>query len=547
MTRNVADRLVSVIVAVGLLVDIGMPAPLAAFAVNVTVASVKSLAPASRAAGAVPLDMWSPRNARGAPARPAITLTAIPRSGAYRPNFVMLMTDDQTVADLQFMPRTRRLIGDEGLTFTNSFVSYPMCCPSRTSYFTGQYAHNHGVLYNKGPHGGYRAFTHLETSFPAALQRAGYYTIHIGKFLNGFGSRVLRAPAGWNDFRGALDPTTYNYYGFRLDENGRLRTYRSTERNYRTDVYARLATASIYRAARAHVPFFLNVAFLAPHSAGPQEEALGPTPALVMKHLIDNRLAVPPLRYRGTLGRLPLPHPASFDKADMGKVPTFMRRGPWRTFFRRFTSSDIFDIARRYHARLESLLAVDDAVEQIVTALQETGLLSNTVVMFTSDNGFFNGEHRIRAGKYFVYDAATRVPLLIRVPGIAGGVTRPDAVANIDLAPTVLALAHAKPLRTMDGRSLLPLLSSPSTGTGWKRDLLFESGPNGDYPAVYHAIRTDRYLYVEYSSGDRQLFDLRSDPEELNNRVDDPTLASINREMAHRLAVLETCRGRSCR
>jgi arylsulfatase A-like enzyme len=460
----------------------------------------------------------------------------------------MLMTDDQTVADLQFMPKTRRLIGSAGVTFTNSFVSYPMCCPSRATYFTGQYAHNHGVLYNNGPDGGYPAFKHPETSFPAALRRAGYQTIQIGKYLNGFGVHSLRPPPGWTEFLGALDSTLYNYYGFSLDVNGQLRTYPSTERNYRTDVYARLASGIIRRMARSHRPFFLNVAFLAPHSAGPQEEAPEPTPKAVMRGILDNRLAVPPRRYRGRLNDLPLPRPASFDEPNtLEKLPAFTRRGAWTSFFRRFTPADIKDITRRYHDRLESLLAVDDAVKQIVTTLRQTGQLARTVILFTSDNGFFNGEHRIRAGKYFVYDPSTAVPLLIRGPGIARDVTRSELVGNIDLAPTILELAHAKPLRVMDGLSLVPLLGSALPDAGWQRVLLLESGPNPVYPAVYHAIRTDRYLYVEYDTGDRELYDLATDPNELDNRQGDPAYASVQADLARRLATLETCRGLSCR
>jgi arylsulfatase A-like enzyme len=459
----------------------------------------------------------------------------------------MLMTDDQTVADLQFMPITRHLIGDAGVTFNNSFVSYAMCCPSRATYFSGQYAHNHGVLYNKGPHGGYPAFRHADTSFPVALQRAGYYTIHIGKYLNEFGATSLRPPPGWNDFLGAFDPTTYNYYGFSLDENGKIRTYPATERNYRTDVYARLASSIIRRVARSRRPFFLNIASLAPHSSGQQEEALGPTPAMVMHAMLDNRLAVPPRRYLGRFSALPLPRPASFDESDLSKKPAFMRHGAWRGFFRPFTPADIVDITRRYHARLESLLAVDDAVQKIVTSLRETGVLGRTVILFTSDNGFFNGEHRIRAGKYFVYDPATRVPLLMRGPGIAKDVTRSELVGNIDLAPTILALAHVRPLDVMDGRSLKPLLQSAPATVTWQRDLLLETGPNPDFPAVFHAVRTTRFLYVEYSTGDRELYDLAKDPDELDNRIDDPAYATVRIELAERLAVLEHCHGASCR
>jgi arylsulfatase A-like enzyme len=267
---------------------------------------------------------------------------------------------------------------------------------------------------------------------------------------------------------------------------------------------------------------------------------------MVMHAMMDNRLAVPPRRYRGRLSGLPLPRPASFDEPDLSKKPAYMRHAPWRSFFRPFNKADIADITRRYHARLESLLAVDDAVQRIFTTLHEIHLLRHTVIMFTSDNGFFNGEHRIRAGKYFVYDPATRVPLLMRGPGIARDVTRNELVGNIDLAPTILALAHARPLRVVDGRSLLPLLGSAPEPVPWERNLLLETGPNPDFPAVYHAIRTERFLYVEYSTGDRELYDLTKDPDELDNRVNDPPYSSIRAELAERLAALEICRGISC-
>ena len=467
------------------------------------------------------------------------------RTTGNHPNIVVLMTDDQTVADMQALPRTQRLIGARGVTFRHTFVSYPMCCPARATYLTGQYAHNHGVLYNHGPNGGYQAFKHPETSFPAALQRAGYHTIHIGKLLNGFGAHALAAPPGWDDFRGALDPTTYNYYGFVLDENGRRHVYPRSEHNYRTDVYARLASAIISREARSGHPFFLNVAFLAPHSSGPQEEAAkDKQPARVMRGMMDNRLAVPPLRARGRFHSRPLPHPASFNEADLSDKPSFMRRG---SLFRRFTQEDRTDIAARYHARLESLVAVDDAVERIVHTLKATSILDHTVIIFTSDNGFFHGEHRIRAGKYFVYDPATHVPLLVRGPGIRKGVIRDELVGNIDLAPTILDIAHATPLRTMDGRSFLPLLRSARRSAPRERALLLESGPNDEYPAVYHAIRTTRYLYVEYNTGDRELYDLKRDPNELSSRHNDPRYAAVRARLARHLAVLQSCKGTSCR
>jgi arylsulfatase A-like enzyme len=460
-----------------------------------------------------------------------------------RPNFVMLMTDDERADDMWVMPKTLRLIGAAGVTFSNAFVSYPMCCPSRATYFTGQYSHNHGVLYNKPPDGGYTALRDKGTTFPVALQRAGYTTIHFGKYLNGAGSSAATIPPGWTDYRGAVDPTTYNYYGFKLNVNGHIHAYPSTEKYYKTTLFARMAVSVIRREARARHPFFLNVAFLAPHSSGNKEEATGPKLPSIGKGLLDNQPATPPHRYAHSLDELKLPEGPAFDEPHMHNKPGFLEHG---RYFQPFTRTDIAAITTRYHDRLESLMAVDDAVEQIVNTLRATGVLNNTVIMFTSDNGFFYGEHRIRAGKYFVYDPSVRVPLLIRGPGIARGVTRTQMVANIDLAPTILALAAAHPLRLMDGRSLVPMLRDGGESVHWNRALLLESGPNPDYPAVYHAIRTGRYTYVEYSTGDRELYDMKNDPNELNNLYGDPAYTGLIRRLHRHLASLRVCRGASC-
>jgi arylsulfatase A-like enzyme len=309
-------------------------------------------------------------------------------------------------------------------------------------------------------------------------------------------------------------------------------------------VFTDIATSVIRRETRAHHPFFLNVAFLAPHSAGPQEEAPGPQPAGIGRGEMDNRLAVPPARYRSIFRRLSIVRGPAFNEADVSDKPGFLQHGK---FFQPMTAQDEADIDARYQARVGSLMAVDDAVARIVATLKDTGALQNTVIMFTSDNGFFYGEHRIRGGKYFVYDPATRVPLLMRGPGIARGAVRTQMVSNIDLAPTILALAHARPLRLPDGRSLTPLLGPHGDQVTWDRALLFASGANNEYPAVYSAIRTDRYLYVEYSTGDRELYDLVHDPDELQSLHRDPALKTVREQLARHLAALRTCRGDTCR
>jgi N-acetylglucosamine-6-sulfatase len=477
-----------------------------------------------------------------------------------RPNIVVLMTDDQTVESMRVLPRVRRLIADQGVTFTNNFASYPLCCPSRATYLTGQYSHNHGVLYNRPPTGGFERFTRQKTTFPVALQRAGYRTIHIGKYLNGYGrgrqSDTL-VPPGWSDWRGSVDPTTYRYFDYTLNQNGRLKKFGSSARDYQTDVYGRLAASLIGRYAKSSRPFFLNVAFLAPHSAaeetsgqeqsraagasgGARARAAGPALPQIQRRCGGQiKEPVPAPRYKGRFAREPLPRPPSFDEADVSDKPSFIQICP------RFSAQRVAQITSAYRTRLETLLAVNDAVERIVGALRKSGTLGRTVVMATSDNGFFHGEQRIAHGKYMVYEPSVRVPLIIRGPGIARRVTRKAFVANVDLAPTILALARAKPLRVEDGRSLLPVLRDGRYRLN--RDLLLETGANSVGAPVYQAVRTPRYLYVEYENGEKELYDLARDPYQLQNRQFDVGYLAIKAELQRRLEALRSCAGASCR
>jgi arylsulfatase A-like enzyme len=452
------------------------------------------------------------------------------------------MTDDQTTDSMPYLRQIHRLLADGGVRFTNSFVSYPLCCPSRVTYLTGQYAHNHHVLFNGPPTGGYAAFKHPETALPVALQRAGYYTVHVGKYLNGYGwtKSSLVVPPGWNDFRGAIGPWTYNYYGVRLFENGRVNAYSTRERDYESRILTRIAVRVIHQRARSRGPYFLNLAFLAPHSASETDHTLRWEPSRVPTDPteLDSRLAVPPLEYRHRFDHLPLPRPPAFDEADVSRKPSFIRALP------RLTVRDIRDITARYQYRLGSLLAIDDAVGAIVAALRETGQLNRTVLIFTSDNGFFNGEHRIVTGKYYVYEPSVRVPLIIEGPGMPRGVTQPTYVANVDLAPTILQLARARPLRPIDGISLVPLLKHPHLR--WRRDILLESGANSQGLPVYAAVRTPSFLYAQYSTGDRELYDMRKDDAQLHNLYGERGYSSEVTALRTELDRLQHCAGADC-
>lgn len=460
----------------------------------------------------------------------AVLTLALAPVAAAKPNIVVLMTDDQTLDSMSVMPQTNRLIGGEGTTFTRSFVNYSLCCPSRATLYTGQYAHNHGVLGNGPPLGGY---TRLDKSnwLPLWLQAAGYRTMHVGKFLNGYGrlSSPTEVPLGFNDWHGTVDPSTYSFWNYTVNENGTLRTYGAAgePEYYSTDFFARRANELIAAAAPSDQPFFMSVAFLAPHAGQPREPddpAGQSTPAVAPRHV-------------NAFSTVALPQPASFNEADVSDKPALMQRRPL------ITPQVAGAIQENYQQRLESLLAVDEAVASIVDGLEATGELDNTLILFTSDNGFFQGEHRVRQGKLLVYEPSIRLPLLMRGPGVPAGERQGQLVTNADLAPTIVDAADARPGRSPDGRSLLDLVDDP--GVQWGRELLLEGGNNSGL--TYTALRNYRYKWVEHGNGERELYDLETDPDELTNRSVDPALASVRFAMAERLAALRKCAGSSCR
>jgi len=452
--------------------------------------------------------------------------------GSARPNIVVLETDDQTLAEMEVLPSVRHLIGDAGVTFDNNFDSFSLCCPSRASFLTGQYSHNNGVRGNAPPDGGYDKLDHTNT-LAVWLQSAGYYTVHLGKYLNGYGRRnPLEIPPGWSEWHGAVDPTTYRYYNYTLNENGVLNTYCVTPSPscYQTDVYRDKAN-EIIRRRTPQGPFFLWVAFLADHSGGPREagDPVGfATPDPAPRHA--NRFA-------GT----PLPEPPNFNEADVSDKPTLIRRMP------PITPRQRANIQENWQQRRETLLAVDEAVTSIVETLRQTGELDNTLLIFTSDNGFFHGEHRIRTGKVRLYEESIRVPLLMRWTGnttLPRGVHRKQLTMNVDDAETILAAAGdtARPGRIEDGVSLLRFWRD--AGFEFGRDLLIDNMPGATH---FDAIRSRNFLYAEHQNGDRELYDLQKDPYELQSQHANPAFDQIRNALAARLHKLTSCAGATCR
>jgi arylsulfatase A-like enzyme len=513
-----------------------------------------------------------------------------------RPSFVVIQTDDQTLDELyagfgtprlQAMPNTLRLLAKRGMTFNRYYVSYPLCCPSRVTLLTGRYAHNTGVKGNVQPNGGYFGF-----SFRAAythnlavwLQNAGYRTIHVGKFLNGYGDEPYdngtTVPPGWNAWHTILNADTdHYYYGYKLNNNGQVEgpygdsgSWDTREYGvrddigcpfaptnglpcyYETDTLTNIATQEL-QGTSPEQPFYLQLDYTAPH--GDFRKPAGPEPA--------------PRHYDWFEGE-PYPHRRAqgFDEGNVADKPRFIREAPYLSL------SDIHTYRVYYDKQLEALRSVDDGVKEIIDTLGSLHRLRNTYVIFTSDNGFFFGEHRLLGGKFLAYEPSTHLPFLIRGPGIKPNTQSNEIVGNTDIAPTVLELAGAEADKSIDGRSLVPFLHDPSLTT--LTPFLFESfvetsdveaagaisqaGPQSRPeskhrtnatasllapPKDYEGILLGPYKYIAWPDGEKELYDLEKDPYELNNIVRIPNYFPVRNFLHHELRELEDCVGSTCR
>ncbi len=445
-----------------------------------------------------------------------------------RPNIVLVVTDDQRVDELRAMPRTQRLIQRRGTTFTHALSPYPLCCPARASILTGQYAHNHGVRANVPPRGGFTKFRD-RNSLPVWLQRSGYRTMMIGKYLNGYEAAGARGyvPPGWNVWDVPV-AGVYNYRRWTSNLNGHLVRHRG---EYNARYVGRRASALIRRTdTNDNRPFFLMVNTLAPHVGLPHEsddprrgDALLPTPS------VD-------ATYRDSYADDPLPANPAFNERDVSDKPRYIRS---RGALSRANMREL------HQQRLESLRSADDAVARTVRTLRDTGELNRTVVVVVSDNGYLMGEHRL-LGKVAPYEESIRIPLLIAGPGFDTGALRQQLVMIADITTTICDIAAVKPGRIQDGRSLRGLAAHP----GWAahRAIRLEAGhPLSGSPAWYDGVRTRSFVFVRYESGTRELYDLRRDPHQLVNVAEDPTYASARRTMQRYLAEMKDCRGRGCR
>jgi len=480
-------------------------------------------------------------------------------------NILFVLADDLDTGEMSALPEVNALVAKPGTTFENNYVSDSLCCPSRTSLLRGQFAHNTGVRSNGGTNGGfdtaYRLGVEADT-IATRLQARGYRTGLFGKYLNGYPGAPGREyiPPGWTEWASPVDGHPYTEYDYTLNHDGTFPAFGTTPRDYGTDVYMRMATRFVQRSVRAGRPFFAYVSVFAPH------QPATPAPADVD-------------RFAGAQA----PRTASYDQEDVSAMPVYIRDLP------QLTPDESAAIDRLYQRRLESLQAVDRGLANLVATLRSLHQLHNTYVVFTSDNGFHLGQHRLPAGKETPYDTDIRVPLAMRGPGIPAHGHVDAMTANTDLAPTFAAMAAAPRDPDWDGRSLLRLAQGDApphasarhvqlvehwTETSTNQPLppgVFEpsdvdqsdprlhptsmTGPGqlSDHTIYgrlvripdYEGVRTRRYLYVEYVNGDRELYDVSADPDEMHNLAG--TQPDVEAQLSNLVAALRVCRGATCR
>ncbi len=465
----------------------------------------------------------------------AVSINSEPAPAARHPNIVFILTDDMALQDVPVMPKLQKLMIDEGTTFANFFVTNSQCCPSRSSILRGQYVHNHGVLSNSIGFKGFHDFGLEASTIGTWLKSAGYTTAYLGKYLNGYpkGSSQTHVPAGWDEWHAAIGSGGYKEFDYTLNENGRLVGYGHRPDDYLTDVITRKAKAIILQAVQDKKPFFLHLAPFAPH------EPSTPAP-----------------RHRELFADAKAPRTASFNAKSLTGKPAYIRARPL------LTEKQIDVMDRLYRKRIQSLQAVDDLLEELIETLKDTGQLQNTFVVFTSDNGYHLGQNRLLQGKQTPYEEDIHVPLVIRGPGIPAQHTVPHLAIETDLAPTFAEWASVLPPRFVDGRSLEPLLEKQVPPLEeWRHAVLVDHSP-GPEPfmskfesmlftekpslTAYRALRTNHYLYVQYRSGERELYDLRNDPEELQNLVEQADPELIKR-FSSWLREIGRCKGEGCR
>lgn len=427
-----------------------------------------------------------------------------------RPNVLFILTDDQEKSTARYMQAVRNRLEAKGITLDRAYVTDPQCCPSRVSYLTGQYVHSHGVLTNSPPEGGYpvsRANGVDDSTVATWLHASGYKTALMGKYLNAY-DEPRYVPPGWNKW--VAYPYARQFHKRGKDTvsiNGEVR-YRDA-RVHESDYLASQAETFIRHSK--NTPWFLMVSTKSPHKPYPVA-----------------------MRHKGEYKNLKYPKDPAWNEADVSDKPPYIQ-----ALKRQPNTRHTNEI---YRKRVRSVQAVDDLVRRLDKALESTSQSENTYVIFASDNGMENYDHRW-ATKGVPYENSINVPMVIRGPNVAQGEHREGIASNIDIAPTI---AHWAGIDApgADGRSLAPLLASDENP--WRERILIENYVHDDYAAM----RDANSLYVEYASGFKEFYDMRADPYQLENTLAGGGSAALiagEGDVGDRFSALKGCAEESCR
>ena len=460
--------------------------------------------------------------------------------GSGKPNIILILTDDQDLilGSMDALPQVHELLAKEGTTFANAFVPLSLCCPSRSSILTSLYTHNTQIYTNTLPDGGFQLFRglgHENRTIGVALQAAGYRTALMGKYLNDYPKGVdpTYVPPGWNEWDVPAIGDAYYQYNYTMNQNGLLIPHGNAEADYLDDVITQRARGFINEAAVLRTP----------------------SSSSSIRTRRTSRLP----RRRGTRSSSARPRRRAPRRSTRPTSATSRRAIRGR---RRLNQYEMNELDKLYRLRLRSLKAVDEAIARLIDLLEKNGQLDNTYIIFTSDNGFHLGQHRLLATKYTPYEEDIRVPLIVRGPGVRANKVVKAFVENIDLAPTIAELAGATMPAPVDGRSFVPFLRGTQPAQPWRQQVYLEQfkfrevpgtgvqepadGPTVEEYPTHLGLRTMTYKFVEYSTGEREYYDLVNDRYELQNLA--PKLdAQLLAKLTARVHALSTCRGQTCR
>lgn len=439
-----------------------------------------------------------------------------------RPNIVFILIDDLRWDELGCVghpfiktPNIDR-IAREGVLFRNAFMTTPLCSPSRASFLTGQYAHTHGITDNVDR----SAASHQLVTFPLLLHQSGYETAFIGKWHMGNDDKPRRGFDRWVSFKGQgtyLDPD--------INEDGKS----VKPSGYITDILNGYAVEFIRR--RHDKPFLVYLAHKAIHPEVTQNNDGS-------VNLADAEVFIPAERHKNLYSGMKIPRRPNYSRAPEDKPALQRHIGNLPPLGSVTATRDETILGRQ-----RSLMAIEEGVGEIVKALKETGQINNTVIVFTSDNGYFYGEHGLSVERRLAYEESIRMPLLMRYPKtIKAGATRDEFALNIDIAPTLLELAGVKAPITMHGRSLVPMLEGRRTA--WRNSFLIEYYSDKVFPRIsqmgYKAVRNRQWKYIHHIEleGMDELYNLKTDPYEIKNMIHQPGAARALDQMKHEMKQL---------